>query len=43
MSNPIHVGWVGLNFFKPTIVGWVEKPSQPDPCTPLPFGICFGE
>ena len=39
--NPIHVGlgwtyvigWVGLNFFWPIIVGWVKKSPQPDPST----------
>ena len=28
-------GWVGLNFFLPTMVGWVKKSPQPDPCTLL--------
>ena len=26
------MGWVGLNFFWPTMVGWVKKFPQPDPC-----------
>ena len=36
-SNLIHMGWIGLGwiFFKLTMVGWVEKTSWPDPCTPL--------
>ena len=40
--NPIYVswfrlgctlvmGWVGLNFFKPTMVSWVKKSPQSDP------------
>ena len=31
----IGLGWVGLDFFLPTMVGWVKKSPQPDPCTPL--------
>ena len=36
--NPTHVDWIGLdlcdglNFFLPTMVGWVKKFPQPDPC-----------
>ena len=44
--NPTHVGWVGLgwtyvmgwvglNFFWPTMVGWVKKFPQPDPTPPM--------
>ena len=44
--NPTHVGciglgwtsmmgWVGLNFFLPTMVGWVKKSSQPNPTRPM--------
>ena len=32
------MGWIGLNFLLPTMVGWVKKFPQPDPtnpCTPL--------
>ena len=29
--------WVVLNFFWPTMVSWVKKSPQPDPCTPLLF------
>ena len=40
--NPTHVGWVrlgwtyvmgwvGLNFFLPTMAGWVQKSPQPNP------------
>ena len=29
------MGWVGLNFFLPTMVSWVKKSPQPDPRTPL--------
>ena len=32
------MGWVELNFFLPTMVGWVKKSPQPDPCTPLGCG-----
>ena len=28
------LGWVGLNFFLPTMVGWVKKSPQPDPTQP---------
>ena len=31
--NPTHVGWV--EFFLPTMVGWVKKSPQLDLCTPL--------
>ena len=24
------MGWVGLNFFLPTMVGWVKKSPQPN-------------
>ena len=34
----VGLGRAGLNFFLPTMVGWVKKSPQPDPCTPLPFG-----
>ena len=38
-SGWIYVmGWIGLNFFLPTMVGWVKKSPQPDPCTPLIVG-----
>ena len=44
--NPTHVGWVGLgwtyvmgwiglNFFWLTMVGWVKKFSQPDQTRPM--------
>ena len=33
--NPTHVGWVRLNFFLPTMVGWVKKSPQPDPTQPM--------
>ena len=44
--NPTHVGWVGLgwtyvmgwvgsNFFWPTMVGRVKKFPQPDPTRPM--------
>ena len=44
--NPTHMGrvglgwtyvmgWVGLNFFWPTMVGWVKKSLQPDPTQPM--------
>ena len=44
-TRPMWVGlgwtyvmsWVGLNFFLSTMVGWVKKSLQPDPCTPLSF------
>ena len=47
MSNPIQPdsrGLSWLDFFLPTIMGWVEKTLQPDPtqldsCTPLIFTI----
>lgn len=29
------MNWVGLEFFLPTMVGWIEKSLQPDLCTPL--------
>ena len=29
------LGWVGLNFFWPTMVGWVKKSSQPDSTRPM--------
>ena len=35
------IGWIGLNFFWPTMVGWVKKSPQPDPCTPLLFCSFF--
>ena len=36
------MGWVGLNFFWHTIVGWVKNSPQPDPCTPLLVGLSLG-
>ena len=30
------MGWVEF-FFLSTMIGWVKKSSQPDPCTPLTF------
>ena len=30
-----ELGWVGLNFFLPTMVGWVKKSPQPDPTQPI--------
>ena len=44
--NPTHVGWVGsgwtymmdrvgLNFFLPTMMGWVKKSPQPNPTRPM--------
>ena len=43
------MGWVGLNFFLPTMVDWVKKSPQPNPCTPLvlyyqtktPISFCY--
>ena len=29
------MGWVGLNFFWPTMVGWVKKSSEPNPTRPM--------
>ena len=40
--NPTHVGWVGLNFFLPTMVGWVKKFPQPDPTRPMHTPIWHG-
>ena len=42
-TRPIWVGlgrvgfmwWVGLNFFWPTMVGWVKKSPKPDPTWPI--------
>ena len=36
-SWTIVIGRVGLNFFLPTMIGWVKKFPQPDPCTPLVY------
>ena len=44
--NPTHVNWVGLgwtyvmswvglNFFWPTMMGWVKKFPQPNPTRPM--------
>ena len=33
------LGWVELIFFLPTMVGWVKKSPQLDPCTLLLIGV----
>ena len=35
LPNLCGLGWVGLNYFLPTMVSWVKKSLQPDSCTPL--------
>ena len=34
------MGWVGLNFFLPTMVGWVKKSFQPDKTRPMHTPTC---
>ena len=39
--NPCELGWIGLNFFLPTMVDWIKKLPQPNPTRSMHTPIFF--